>query len=115
MTGLSTCPCCGAPLRDGAGLAVSTATSSLVHEGGVVRLAPQMADFLSALLERRGVPILVDHVALRIWGHGSQPRTYKKAISVYTSHARKVLRPLGFDIYLAGRRGDSTLTLERAV
>lgn len=93
------------------GLSVDVNTSRLIHEGGSVRLQPRVADLIAVLLQREGLPVPIEHLAVKIWGAGAEPRTSRKTMGVFTTRARKVLRPLGYDIFFAGRRGDPTLTL----
>lgn len=109
----STCSCCGQllPVR---GLRVDLNSNRLIYEQRVKRVAPQLAEFLAALIQRDGKPIDKERLGVRIWGLDRVPLTYLNVLSVYTSRARDVVQPLGFDIFSTGRGADGTLTLARS-
>ena len=107
------CACCGQPLPP-EGLSVDLETNTLIVGTTRIGLAPGLAVFLAALAGEAGKPLHVERLATKLWGFDNTPESYRAVLHVYTTRARKILGPLGYEIF-SGRRGsDPTLALRRA-
>lgn len=107
------CPCCGAGL-DPHKIAIDLDSNCVAWGGRRWRCAPQVVEFLYAVVSAWPRAASYDALAHALWGMGDWPEE-RNTLAVNASRARRVLRHMGADIKSAPGRGYRLVLREAAV
>ncbi len=98
------CPCCGGVLKPSR-IVVDLDSNTIACGGKSWRCAPQVVEFIHAVVEAWPRAAGYDALAQALWGMTAWPADMQNVLAVTASRARKVLRHAGADVRAATGRG----------
>jgi|KBSMisStandDraft_5_1062788.scaffolds.fasta_scaffold53437_3 DNA-binding winged helix-turn-helix (wHTH) protein len=90
------CPSCGQPAKPPLELVVEG--DVVAANGKVVRVSPSLGTLLASLAKAAPRPVYLTTLIDELYGLKDEPETADNGISVRICTARKLLRPLGYQI-----------------